>query len=85
MDARGIEESFYFLAAHGFCGNPVDRILDDGIIVSGLTIPTVIGSNVTLSCMPGMVQIGPNSSVCMESRKWDPDPSKVHCITIGGI
>ena len=74
-----------FLAAYGFCGNPADWILGDGVTVSGLTIPTIIGTNVTLSCMPGhgMVQIGPNSSICMESGEWEPDPSEVHCITVG--
>ena len=35
----------------------------------------------TLSCLPGLVQIGPNLSVCMENGEWEPDLRAVQCIS----
>ena len=35
----------------------------------------------TLSCLPGLVQIGPNLSMCMENGEWEPDLRTVQCIS----
>ena len=40
------------------------------------------GSNVTFSCPPELVLIGPNSSTCMGNGEWEPDPRGVKCLGI---
>ena len=37
------------------------------------------GSNITLSCPPGLVLSGPSTSICMENGEWEPHPSEVEC------
>ena len=56
-----------------------DLILNDSLNITGYSQPAIVGSNVTFSCTIGMEQIGPNSTICMENGKWEPDPQKVEC------
>ena len=37
------------------------------------------GDNVDLSCPPGLVLTGPNTTTCMEDGEWEPDPSDSTC------
>ena len=42
--------------------------------------PALEGTNVTFSCPPGFVVLGPTTSTCMENGEWEPDPRQVKCI-----
>ena len=43
--------------------------------------PTVEGTSVSFGCNVPQLQLeGPNSTTCMESGKWEPDPSNVGCM-----
>ena len=33
----------------------------------------------TFACSPGLVLTGPNTSTCIENRKWEPDPRNIEC------
>ena len=33
----------------------------------------------TFSCPAGVVLMGPTSAICMENRKWEPDPQEADC------
>ena len=37
------------------------------------------GSQITLTCPPGMILIGPNTSLCLERGEWEPDPREAKC------
>jgi hypothetical protein len=55
------------------CNDSVPRIaLDD-------TVLPVEGTTFTLSCPPGLVLIGPNSTICTKTGQWEPDPSELVC------
>ena len=41
--------------------------------------PALEGSEVRLSCTPGLVLAGPNVSVCTGNGEWEPDPSQARC------
>ena len=45
----------------------------------------VEGSNITFSCPPGFILIGPNSTICVENGEWEPDPSGLMCNDSRGI
>ena len=50
------------------------------VMVTGSERPLIMGQFITYTCPPGFVLIGPNMSVCMENREWEPDPGKLDCI-----
>jgi hypothetical protein len=42
--------------------------------------PLIEGQFITYTCPPGFALTGPNMSVCMGNREWEPDPGQVDCI-----
>ena len=42
--------------------------------------PPIEGQFITYTCPPGFILTGPNVSVCMGNREWEPDPGEVDCI-----
>ena len=43
--------------------------------------PAIEGTNVTFSCTdPQLLFEGPESAMCMENGKWEPDPRNVGCM-----
>jgi hypothetical protein len=52
------------------------------VMVSGSqdSHPLIEGQFITYICPPGFNLTGPNMSVCMENREWEPDPREVNCI-----
>jgi hypothetical protein len=42
--------------------------------------PPIEGQLITYTCPPGFILTGPNMSVCMGNREWEPDPGEVDCI-----
>ena len=62
------------------CGYPVNQTDDSSVKVKSYTDhPALEGTNITLSCPPGLLLKGPNISMCMRNGEWDPDPKKVEC------
>ena len=59
------------------CGYPTS--VDDSLKFIGYNAPMLEGSNITFSCLPEYVPIGPNTSICMENGEWEPDPRNVEC------
>ena len=58
------------------CGHPglVPRANDSLPRVEGYDdFPVRKGTNITFSCPPGKVLIGPNSATCTENGEWEPD------------
>ena len=41
--------------------------------------PAVEGTSVYLICPLGQILTGPNTSTCMGTREWEPDPRKLEC------
>jgi hypothetical protein len=41
------------------------------------------GTIITLSCPPGFILTGSNTSTCMDNGEWEPDPRLVECIQLG--
>ena len=41
------------------------------------------GTTITLSCLPGFILTGSNTSTCMDNGEWEPDPRLVECIQSG--
>ena len=40
----------------------------------------VYGTTFTFRCPPGRTLMGPNSTTCMETGEWEPDPSEAVCM-----
>ena len=40
-------------------------------------------TTITLSCPPGSILTGSNTSTCMDNGEWEPDPRLVECIQSG--
>ena len=60
------------------CGNPEDA--NNSVSITGYNEQAaVIGTTIFYSCPPSFVLIGPNSSICMENGKWNPDSSRIEC------
>ena len=58
------------------CGHPglVPRANKSLPRVEGYNdLPIRKGTNITFSCPPGKVLIGPNSATCTENGEWEPD------------
>ena len=66
---------------HAVKCSPLDLLIEDYdcIVISNRTHPAMEGTNVTLSCLPGLIHTGPATVVCMGNGEWEPDPSKVKC------
>ena len=60
------------------CRHPTEQV-DDAVRVIGFTEPAVRGTNVTLTCPPGLVLTGPDNLTCMGNGEWEPDPKDVEC------
>jgi hypothetical protein len=64
------------------CDYPPTQLLQHPVIVvSGSQDSHPIeGQFITYTCPPGFILTGPNMSVCMGNREWEPDPGEVDCI-----
>ena len=63
------------------CNYPPIQLQDPAVVVSGSQdSPPIEGQFITYTCPPGFVRTGPNVSVCMGNREWEPGPEKVDCI-----
>ena len=60
------------------CCNPLN--LAD-VIVEGYDSEDLAleGTNITFTCMEGMILTGPNSSTCMGNGEWEPALREVEC------
>ena len=49
--------------------------------IEGYHSPALAGTTLTLSCPPGRILTGPNTTTCMENGEWEPDPQleRVKC------
>jgi hypothetical protein len=63
------------------CDSPIRLLSEESKrrVIADYSHPALEGTNVSLSCPPGLVLTGPNASVCMENGEWEPDPSQVQC------
>ena len=60
---------------------PTQSLHDPVVVVSGSQdSPPIEGQFITYTCPPGFILTGPNASVCMGNREWEPDPGDVDCI-----
>ena len=67
------------------CGYPLQASgheFNNSLRITGYEPPMLVGSNISLSCHPEYVLIGPNISTCLENGEWVPDPKEVQC---GGV
>ena len=58
------------------------QLLNHSVIVDAGSqeIPPIEGQLITYTCSTGFILTGPNTSVCMGNREWEPDPGEVECI-----
>lgn len=71
---------FYVSEPAAICCNPEDLITDDFVIVVDNVDPAVVGSTISFtSCPSELALTGPNTSVCMHTLIWEPDPEIVMC------
>ena len=59
---------------------PIQLLYGNAIVVAGSDSRPIEGQFITYTCPPGFILTGPNASVCMENREWEPDPGQVECI-----
>ena len=52
-------------------------------LVVGYLDPALEGQIITLTCPPGQILNGSNTSTCMGNGRWEPDPGTVECT--GGL
>ena len=63
------------------CDYPLTRLLRGSVtVVTESDSPPIEGQFITYTCPPGFILTGPNMSVCMGNREWEPDPGEVECI-----
>ena len=53
------------------------------VIINDYSSPLLEGATITLRCPPGYEINGSNTSTCLDSGLWEPDPGEVECIYIG--
>ena len=74
----------YFINFLANCGtiNILVSQIDESITIHGFIImnPAIEGTNVTFHCPHGLLFNGPNTSTCMGSGEWEPDPQKLRCL-----
>ena len=51
----------------------------------GYEDPALEGQTITITCPPGWILNGSNSSTCMENGIWEPDPGNAECTLSGGF
>ena len=61
------------------CGHPFQDVDNDSVIIEGYKDPSLEGAVLSFDCPPHYVLIGPNTTVCMGNREWEPDPREVKC------
>ena len=63
------------------CDYPPIQLHDPIVLLSGSQDSSPIeGQFITYTCPTGFNLTGPNVSVCMGNREWEPDPGEVDCI-----
>ena len=64
------------------CDYPSTQSLHHPVVVVSRSqdSPPIEGQFITYTCPTGFVLTGPNASVCMWNREWEPDPGQVDCI-----
>jgi hypothetical protein len=71
-----------FLLHTANCGllflSTADNVSIPNVMHSGLPIE---GSVVNLSCPPGMILNGTNTTTCTRNGEWEPDPQDAECIS----
>ena len=50
------------------------------VMVNDYSSPLLEGTNITLRCPSGYEINGSNTSTCLDSGLWEPDPGEVECI-----
>ena len=69
------------LCRHSFtgkCDYPTPE--DDAVSISSHGDSLIEGTTVNFSCPSGLTVIGPNTSMCMNNGRWEPDPSGIKCL-----
>ena len=61
------------------CDYPLNQVTNSFLRVMRFHYPAIVGVNTTLSCLSGMKLTGPNTLTCMETGRWEPDPTKIEC------
>ena len=64
------------------CDNPLAiEELDNSslVIVIGYSSPALVSTFIMFHCPPGLILIGPESSMCNRNGEWEPDPREVEC------
>ena len=54
-------------------------LISNNVQVMGYEDPAREGAVITFVCSSGLELSGPNSSMCMRSGEWEPDPREVNC------
>ena len=64
------------------CNYPLTQSLHDSVVVvsGSQDSPPIEGQFITYTCPTGFILSGPNVSVCMGNREWEPDPGEEDCI-----
>ena len=68
-----------------FCSYPIlaPSVNNDSIpqVVgyNDLPVRVYVGTNITFSCPPGLVLVGPNLATCFENGEWEPDLAGLMC------
>ena len=65
----------------GKCSTPM-ALVTNNVRIIGYEDPALEGAVITFTCPSGSTLIGPNSSTCMGSGEWEPDPREVNCIGV---
>ena len=63
------------------CVHPLNlSMIDDSVRALLDSDSTLVETNTTFSCLPGLEFRGPYKSICMVNGEWEPDPSEVDCL-----
>ena len=65
----------------GRCRNPM-VIVNNNVRIAGYEDPALEGEVITLTCLPGQMLNGTDTSTCMRYGEWEPDPGEVNCISL---
>ena len=66
-----------------YCGNPLPAATNN-YSSPGVIAYSDLPTTVYFSCPSEQVLTGPNTTMCMNNSRWEPDPSKVMCTKTEG-